>query len=262
MTKMLPANSEIGAVAAAIVTCGMLIAVPAWAVDGEILIDQAAVNAGSITPGDTAGFPATLSRPGRYKLNGNLVVPTFQIGIYVTASDVTVDLDGYTIRSASPGTSGTGVFGQPASANRLRVMNGTITGFGDFGVSNRQSFGAEAAIIENLRVVENKGGIFIGPHAQIRDSTIANSQGGNLSCAHSCLIEGNVITGSAAGAGISITGGTILGNVIVGNKFGVVADVTTTGYGNNILVGNNSGGAQVTGPAVQLHPNACAPACP
>jgi len=240
----------------------MLIAVPARAVDGETLINQAEVNAGSITPGDAAGYPATITRPGRYKLIGNLIVPATQIGIYVTVSDVTVDLNGFTIRSASPGESGIGVFAQPASANRLRVMNGTITGFGDFGISNRQSFGAESAIIQNMRVLSNRTGIFIGPHAQIRDSTIANSQGGNLSCADSCLIEGNVITASADGAGIAITGGTILGNVIVGNRFGVVADVTTTGYGNNILVGNNSGGAQVTGPAVQLHPNACNPACP
>src|SRR6188508_2715671 len=124
--------------ALALATCAIFAAVsPALAVDGEILINQAKVNAGGITPGDTAGFPATLSRPGRYKLSGNLAVPAGAIGVEVTASDVTVDLNGFTIRSASPGQSGDGVFGSPGSANRLRVMNGTITGFGSFGVSNR-----------------------------------------------------------------------------------------------------------------------------
>src|SRR5262245_45169596 len=47
-------------------------AAPASALDGEVLIDQAKVNAGGITPGDEPGFPVTLSRRGKYKLTGNL----------------------------------------------------------------------------------------------------------------------------------------------------------------------------------------------
>jgi len=239
----------------AIAVGAALAATPAPAADGEILINQAEVNAGSITPGAAAGYPATLSRAGRYKLTGNLTVPAGQIGIQVTENDVTVDLNGFTIRSASPGQPGIGVFGVPTDANRLRLMNGTITGFGDFGVSNRQSFGAESAIIENMRIVANRAGIFIGPGAQIRDSTLANSEGSNISCVKNCLIEGNVIA-RAGGAGIAMTGGKVLGNVIVANTlWGLAADVTPIGFGNNILVGNNSGGAQVAGPVIQLHPN-------
>jgi len=47
--------------------CAGLLAMPAAAVEGEILINQAKVNAGGITPGDTAGFPATISRAGPLK---------------------------------------------------------------------------------------------------------------------------------------------------------------------------------------------------
>jgi hypothetical protein len=54
--------------AAAFVASAVLLATPAAAVDGEVLINQAAVNAGGITPGDDPGFPATLSRRGKYKL--------------------------------------------------------------------------------------------------------------------------------------------------------------------------------------------------
>ena len=253
------------AIFAVVASSALLLAGPrsVLAADGEILINQAKANAGGVTPGDAAGFPVTISRPGRYKLVGNLTVPAGEIGVEVTANDVTVDLNGFTIRSASPGQSGDGVFGSPDSANRLRVMNGTITGFGSFGVSNRLASAAEGAIIENMRIVGNSTGIFIGPHAQIRDSTIANSQGGNIGCVDSCLIEGNVIVGSQNGAGITMTGGTVVGNVLVANKFwGLVSDVTPTGFSNNVLVGNNSGGAQVAGPAVQQHPNVCDPACP
>jgi hypothetical protein len=79
------------------------LAAPAAAVDGEVLINQAEVNAGGIGPGDGAGFPATLSRSGRYKLTGNLKVPAGKNGIVVTAHDVTIDLNGFTITSAPPG---------------------------------------------------------------------------------------------------------------------------------------------------------------
>ena len=72
------------AAVAAFVSIALLVTVvDARAADGEVLINQAKVNAGGITPGDTAGFPATLSRPGRYKLSGNLTVPAGNIGFRV-----------------------------------------------------------------------------------------------------------------------------------------------------------------------------------
>jgi hypothetical protein len=248
---------------AAIVAPLALFAIPAAAVDGEILVDQAAVKAGGVTPGDDAGFPATLSKPGRYKLTSNLTVPAGATGILVTTENVTIDLNGFTIASSQAGQGGSGVFGSPPFANGLRVMNGTIVGFGDFGVANRQNDSSRSAVIENMRILSNGVGIFVGRDARIRDSTIANSPRGNIACLQSCLIEGNLITGSTNGAGIALTGGTVLGNLIVSNKFnGLAADVNGTGYGNNILFGNNGGGAQVGGAAFQLHPNVCVPGCP
>jgi hypothetical protein len=77
---------------AAILGLVALSASHAAAVDGEILIDQARVNAGGITPDDAPGFPATLSRPGRYKLTGNLNVPADLNGIEVTQHNVTIAL--------------------------------------------------------------------------------------------------------------------------------------------------------------------------
>src|SRR5262245_22491973 len=97
--KTRPMTARASLIAAAVTTSAVLIAAPATAVDGEILIDQARVNAGGITPGDAAGFPATLSRSGRYKLSGNLRVPAGMTGIGVTANDVTIDLNGFTISS-------------------------------------------------------------------------------------------------------------------------------------------------------------------
>jgi hypothetical protein len=254
------------ATAVAIATC-LLFAAPAAAVDGEILIDQAKVNAGGITPDDTPGFPATLSKSGRYKLSGNLRVSTPTSAILVTADDVTIDLNGFTIFSNPPGAAGTGVFAL-TSTKGLRVMNGTITGFGGFGVTNRQNEAGQFAVLENMRIVSNgaatnSAGVFLGARSRIRNSTIADNQGGNVLCLQDCLLEGNIVAGSGNGAGISMNGGTALGNVIVSNKFlGLQGDAKQLGYGNNILLGNNSGGSQVGGAVVQLHPNVCDPACP
>src|ERR1700760_4561283 len=89
-----------------------------YAVDGVVLIDQNHALAGNITPGDTPGFPVTITQPGSYKLSGNLTVADANTTAIVIASDyVTLDLNGFSIIgpvncTSSPAvcpTSGTGV---------------------------------------------------------------------------------------------------------------------------------------------------------
>jgi len=252
------------ALAAALAVATIALAVyPAGAVDGEILIDQAAVNAGGITPGDGAGFPALINRSGRYKLSGNLRVPADQDGIEVHANDVTIDLNGFTISSNPPGEARGGVFVR--DADRVRIVNGTITGFGGFGVYLAEG---EFDVVENIRFVSAGGpfwgAIYNGRQARISNNTITNSSFGIVAC-RGCLIERNIITGSAF-YGISISGGVVVGNVIVGNTqdglSGIGTNFPKSGYGSNILVGNNGGNHQVHGNVFQLHPNFCDPACP
>jgi hypothetical protein len=230
-------------------------AAPALAVDGEILINQAKVNAGNITPGDTAGFPATLSRPGRYKLTGNLQAPSGTGGIEVTANDVTIDLNGFTI-SHSPQSLGYGVHAQNVA--RIRIGNGTISGFGTAGIG-----GSDFVVVENMRLLANGTAISVNQQARIRDNTIAQN-GTGISCGQ-CVVEQNIVTGNSASGAVLVGGySTLLGNVLVGNgAWGMTSLFEASGYGENILIGNNGGGEQVTGTvASQLHPNYCNPACP
>jgi len=238
---------------AVLICCAAFCAAPARAADGEILINQAAVNTGGITPGDIAGFPGTISRPGRYKLTGNLVVPANMMGIEVTANDVTIDLNGFTIR----GTANSSYYGIVANidTSRLRVANGTITGFSITGVE-ASSF----SVIENMRLVSNNYGMRGKENTRIRNSTIANNGMRGIECFPGCSVEGSIIAGTAnTGIYFPAGGGTVLGNVIVGNGgYGLSSSGAATGYGQNILVGNQ---AQVFG-ASQLHPNVCTPACP
>jgi len=229
---------------------------PATAVDGEILIDQARVNAGGITPGDAAGFPATLSQPGRYKLSGNLRVPAGVTGIGVTANDVTIDLNGFTISSDPFERALTGI--DANSANRVRVANGTITGFKDVAID-----GGTSGIVENMRILFIDGGFGIGVkgyQSSIRDNTVVNCVVG-VFCSE-CLIEQNLISWSVT-EGVLGTGGVLVGNVIVSSGLRGLLTGTGTppvGYGNNLFFDNKDD--SVSGNAVQQHPNVCDPACP
>lgn len=123
--------------------------VAALAVDGVILIDQNKALAGNVTPGDTAGYPVIISQPGSYRLSGNLTVPDGALAaVQITANDVTLDLNGFTIRGSGifP-TALLGISGD--NRKRVRVANGTISGFVQpivFGGT------AQATVIESLQV--------------------------------------------------------------------------------------------------------------
>jgi len=249
-----------GASAAALALAAWVLGAPALAVDGEILINQAKVNAGGITPGDAAGFPATLSKPGRYKLASNLNAPDGTTAIEVTANNVTIDLNGFTIRSTTGSSSGHGIDAQVSVG--IKVTNGTITGFN----SAINNFDGAFAVIENMRLLSNQTGFVGGSDAQIRNNTMVSNPSYGVRCGARCVIDRNVITGNYVTEGILISGGgaMVLGNVIAGNQgpgIGVTV-VDKSGYAYNILVDNNGGGAQVSGPAFQAHPNFCDPACP
>lgn len=63
----------------------------------QTTIDQNKALSGNITPGDSPGFPITLSVPGAYKLTGNLSVPANLSNVEITAAGVTLDLNGFNI---------------------------------------------------------------------------------------------------------------------------------------------------------------------
>ena len=100
----------------------------AFAVDGVVLINQSTVLA-------AGGFPYNIATPGSYKLSGNLIVQQAGVsGIQISASNVTLDLNGFMI-SGPPCTtafcaltsSGITV---PNVQTSIIVRNGTISGFG------------------------------------------------------------------------------------------------------------------------------------
>jgi hypothetical protein len=111
-----------------------------FAVDGTILIDQNRALAGSVTPGDFPGFPVSITQPGSYRLSGNLTVAAnVTSAIIISANNVTLDLNGFSISGPAPTCSnpqlpacaqvfGVGTLGFNQYKG-IKVRNGTITGF-------------------------------------------------------------------------------------------------------------------------------------
>lgn len=94
----------------------------ALAEDGVVLINQSALNA--------AGGSYPITQPGSYKLSGNLIVSAGFDGIDVSASNVTIDLNGFSITSLQSGTTSTGNgIRERGQLSNVRIHNGSLAGF-------------------------------------------------------------------------------------------------------------------------------------
>lgn len=247
------------------IVAGTLATGPVQAIDGERLITHSKALAGDVTPGDTAGYPVTLSLPGIYKFASNLAPGTGQSGIIVTVPDVTIDLNGFRLSGGPAGGANNARIGIDARADRLTVKNGTI---GAFTMAGVWAILRHYLVVENMRIIHVAGSTGFadginadqGRFARIQNNTIALNIGDGIRCGEACHVEGNMVSGNG-GFGVLLASGTVLGNTILSNgNFGIdVVRETPAGFGNNTVINNNAGGAQLNGPMLSLHPNACAP---
>lgn len=261
----------VGGLALAIVLAG----VPtAHAVDGQILINQARAMAGSVTPGDAAGFPVTINQPGSYRLSSNLILPDANTNaIEITASNVTLDLNGFAIvgatvctgfpvSSCAPTGFGSGITTvDPLGLSGIAVHNGTVRGMGLRGIF----LAGGGHLVERVRAESNGGpGILAHGTMSHNTATINGAQG----ISGTGTISHNTVTGNGAegifaqgavshntvrnnGAGIAaFTGSIISYNTVVDNSgFGLVLELSA-GYTGNVIRGNTAG--TVSGSGVSL----------
>jgi hypothetical protein len=114
--------------------------------ENEITINQNKAVAGGVTPGDAAGFPITLSKPGRYVLTSNLYPPPGKNGIVITAFDVTIDFNGFLLQGG--GNAQNGIVG--SNVNTVAIQNGVVAFFDGNGIVGNDSW-----VIDNMRVSAN-----------------------------------------------------------------------------------------------------------
>jgi hypothetical protein len=133
----------------AILAASWLPASPSPTIAAVFEIDQLCALSGGCFPGDSAGFPVTITQPGTYRLTSNLDVrgaitpeDVTAIEIAYTAEATALDLNGFAV--IGPNTclappipcagNGTGI-GVKSSAEGSVVANGSVFGFGSDGVS-------------------------------------------------------------------------------------------------------------------------------
>jgi hypothetical protein len=226
----------------------ILVTPPTYAVDGVVLIDQAAVLAG-IDAADGPGFPVTITEPGSYRLSSNLVLPagSFAAGVSIETSDVSLDLNGFSIIGAStPSTDGIFIFGV-----NVEVRNGTVRDFGRHGVFARNAgkcfscTDAEGVRILEVRAINNGlNGIRIESQGGLVDGCSAHTNGSVGILAY----QGALVKNSVARANLSY------------GFFGL----SNSGFRSNVFTANNGGdlNPQVSG-GLNLGDNLCGTAlCP
>lgn len=213
----------------------------AYAVDGVIEINQARATKGGITPGDTPGFPITisigaLSEPMSFRLTGPLVISTTDNAIEILSPHVTLDLNGFMITCMNPPCAGSAILGHD-NVDNITVMNGTVRGFDD-GVNINGS----GALVENVRALDNASvGVRVGNDCTVRNNIASGNGTEGIRVLLGCTVSGNTAnnnktSGICTGLGSNVFGNTVRGNTAFGLNL-----TPDTGYSQNVITGNTLG---------------------
>ncbi len=236
-----------------------------YGADGITIIDQSRAIAGSVTPGDAPGFPVTLSRPGSYRLAGNLTVSDPDTtAIEITAESVTVDLNGFSIigpvnctskpTKCPPSGEGSGVrtAGNHAlSLRSIKVMNGSVHGMGLLGIvlagegnlvervtaySNPAGGMSVSGTVEHSAAIQN--GSFGIVARTVRDSTSLENVGNGIIIDVGGGIASGNVSSFNGGVGIVALFSTATNNTTyLNNLFGISASCPSTIVGNTVISG-------------------------
>src|SRR4051812_609975 len=81
------------------------------------------------TPGDATNL-FIISQPGAYYLTGNITGVASKSGIKITANDVSIDLNGFTMTGVGGSVNIRGIDAISATAVRLHIFNGQVKSWG------------------------------------------------------------------------------------------------------------------------------------
>jgi parallel beta-helix repeat protein len=262
--------------------------------DGVLEINQSCATQTGCFSGDTPGYPITISSAGSYRLTSNLTgIIANTDGIFLTASRVTIDFNGFSLTGPSAGTgvgngiSGTGTIG---SAKSTTIKNGVIRGVRGTGIylpgapavrvenmtldinsTGAMHLGVAAQIVRN-RASDNGGvsesAIVAGDGSVISENVVSGSGTDGIRCADGCTVSHNTASGNGLSGISSRFGSTVSGNTAYDNGWigiGASSGSTVSGntaYQNGALAGPpptisggifTGGGSTVTGNTAYLN---------
>lgn len=234
--------------------------------DGRIEINQVNALAGGVTPGDTPGFPVTISVGGSYVLTSDLDLTVVganandTTAIDASQSDpapVSIDLNGFTIRGptdceATVPCTNTGA-GSGIYYGRTSVSNGAIVGMGFVGIislggtidsvhiRDSGSFGIDinTGTIRNSSFTQNGGYGVAMASSTIENSIIYNNLGGGVFI-NDGLVRGCFIKANLNGPELEASGTALLDSLIF-------TDQTSGEFNCNVGAGCSFGGNRFVG---------------
>jgi hypothetical protein len=207
----------------------------ATSLDGVTLIDETTITA-------AGGYPYQITKPGSYRLSGNLTVPGSEDAIHILADGVTLDLGGFSITASGYGASCCAIYDMGGTHTGNSVRNGSITGFYQAILLQ----GCDFCAVQQLILVNNWYGIFLGTNSLVSANVLGCP--GVAASASDGGTEGILLYGSAVVSGNTISGFTIglnpganslvSGNTVTGNQQGMLF-VGPTNVVGNFLGGND-----------------------
>jgi hypothetical protein len=262
-----------------------------WAIIGALALALVAVtaglsNAGPLDPSDPpastmktlseveprtpiSAVPFVISKPGSYYLTGNLDLAAADVAIGIEASNVTLDLNGFTITGNASAFEGITDY---AVIENVTIRNGTVAGFPAGGilltavpgvnvedVSVRETMatsgpairlGARARISRCLVESDASGrAIQVGDDSVVDACTVVGGSDGIVTGSHSivrdCNVRGASTTGIFAGANsrverCRVASSTVYGVRLMGSNTLVDSTVDSSGVFNVLVSGGRS----------------------
>ncbi len=161
----------------------------------------------------------TISSPGSYYLTTNIVTSGGTPGITISADNVTVDMNGFSILGSGATGNGISIY---SGVNNVVVQNGTIRDCYYHGI---YAANTTNCIFRNLRSLNNARrnsayiGIRSGSCAQVKDCLVSGNHGDGIVAQSDSIITGNsILDNGYAGLRIIGTGTYIANNIVKGNS--------------------------------------------
>jgi parallel beta-helix repeat protein len=220
----------------------------------EILPAPYAIMAADVIGGVAAkriaieSLPFTINAAGSYYVAAALTGTLNTDGITINASNVTIDLNGFTLSGAAGSTSGNAIVaGTPVS--RITIQNGTIEGWAGNGINATD---ITQCLCTHLVVSGNTGtGVVLGSSNQLLDSNIISNGAGGVQATSNCVIkDSNISENTGDGINVSGTNNVVRDNQLINNT-GDGIELTAASAENTVreneCVDNTSAGIRIDG---------------
>lgn len=179
-------------------------------------------------------LPFTISAPGSYYLTRDLTGVSGASGITITASFVSIDLNGFSLIGA--GGSLDGINASTAGTKQIAIRNGVIRGWGRGGISATP---VVEATVEDLRVQGNGNtGVSLGSRGVVSRTIATGNAGqgfslGSSSTVVECTAEGHTVnSGFVVGPDSTVSASVAANNGVYGFQLfdgAVATDCTARG---------------------------------